>query len=90
MYGSGATATIHTKSRPATKWRKRIGVAVAGEVEFFHKDDKAAALSRLVRGFRRGGDAFNSNLSPLSMVAGSAPSYAYTYIGFGTCCRIAE
>ena len=86
MYGSGATATIHTKSRPATKWRKRIGVAVAGEVEFFHKDDKAAALSRLVRGFRRGNNANNTNLSPLTMNANNAPSNANTNIGFGKYC----
>ena len=50
----------------------------------------AASGKKLVRGFRRGADANASNLSPLTMFAKVAPSYAYANIGFGTCCRIAE
>lgn len=70
---------------PSVKRHTGIGVPAGGEVEFFHKDDKAAALSRLVRGFRRGNNANNTNLSPLTMNANNAPSNANTNIGFGTC-----
>lgn len=41
-----------------------------------------------VRGFCRGYSAGYPVLSPLSMNAGSSPSYAATLVGFGTCCRI--
>ena len=37
----------------------------------------------LVRGFRRGNNANNTNLSPLYVNANYAPSYAITYIAFG-------
>jgi hypothetical protein len=50
----------------------------------------AGSGKKLVRGFRRGYNANGSILSPLTMVANSAPSFAYTGIGFGTCCRMAE
>ena len=49
----------------------------------------APSGKKLVRGFRRG-SASVTNLSPLAIYANNAPSYAYAYIGFGTCCRIAE
>ena len=50
----------------------------------------ASAGKRSVRGFRRGGSASYTYLSPLSMYAGNSPSDARTHIGFGTCCRITE
>ena len=50
----------------------------------------AGSGKKLVRGFRRGLTANNSYLSPLTMTANSAPSFAHTSFGFGTCCRIAE
>ena len=50
----------------------------------------AGSGKKLVRGFRRGSYAYSTNLSPLSMNAGNAPSVAGTSLGFGTCCRIAE
>ena len=50
----------------------------------------ASAGRKSVRGFRRGFSAYNMSLSPLSMGAYISPSIAYTYIGFGTCCRITE
>ena len=71
---------------PSTKRHTGRVVPAGGEVEFFHKDDKAAALSRLVRGFRRGNNANNTNLSPLTMNANNAPSNANTNIGFGKYC----
>lgn len=43
-----------------------------------------------VRAYRRGAYANGSYLSPLSMLAGYAPSYAYAIIAFGTCCQIVE
>ena len=81
----------YEKSRPATKWYMRIGVAVAGEVELFdsrygiatYRNKKAAALM-LVRGWYRGNNANNTNLSPLYVNANNAPSNANTNIGFGT------
>ena len=55
----------------------RIGVAVAGEVE-------TRRLHRqLVRGFLRGNNVNNTNLSPLYVNANNAPSNANTNIGFG-------
>ena len=50
----------------------------------------AGSGKKLVRGFRRGDYANYSVLSPLALYAFIAPSVAYPYIGFGTCCRIAE
>ena len=70
---------------PSVKRHTGIGVPTGGEVEFFHKDDKAAALT-LVRGFRRGNNANNTNLSPLYVNANNAPSNANTNIGFGKYC----
>ena len=55
----------------------RIGVAVAGEVEIrrLHR--------QLVRGFLRGNNVNNTNLSPLYVNANNVPSNANTNIGFG-------
>lgn len=47
-----------------------------------------AAGKKAVRGFRRGHHAISTTLSPLYMYGGYAPSYAYSYIAFGTCVRI--
>lgn len=41
-----------------------------------------------VRGFRRGNNANNNILSPLTMNANNAPSNANTNIGFGNCMLI--
>ena len=48
----------------------------------------AAAGRKSVRGCRRGPYAFDTNLSPLTMIAYSSPSGAATYIGGGTCCSL--
>lgn len=48
----------------------------------------ARAGKKSVRGFRRGAYVNSAYLSPLCVVANLAPSPAYTFIGFGTCCRI--
>jgi hypothetical protein len=45
----------------------------------------ASANKKAVRGFRRGNNANNTNLSPLTMNANNAPSNSNTNIGFGTC-----
>lgn len=50
----------------------------------------ASAGKRSVRGFLRGYIANYARLSPLAMYAVNSPSFANTYIGFGTCCRISE
>ena len=50
----------------------------------------AGSGKKLVRGFRRGGNASNAAMSPLTLYAVNAPSYAGTSIGFGTCCRIVD
>lgn len=50
----------------------------------------AGSGKKSVRGFRRGLSAYNAYLSPLYVYANYSPSYAGSYIGFGTCCRIAE
>ena len=50
----------------------------------------AGSGKKLVRGFRRGYIAHTTALSPLCVNASNTPSSTYTYIGFGTCCRIAE
>ena len=38
-------STIHEKSMPSVKRHREIGVPAGGEVEFFYKNDKAAALT---------------------------------------------
>ena len=45
---------------------------------------------RSVRGFLRGSYAVSAYMSPLFVVAYLAPSNSLAYLGFGTCCRIAE
>ena len=50
----------------------------------------ASSGKKSVRGFRRGSSADGTNRSPLTMNASIAPSSAYSYIGFGTCCRIVD
>ena len=50
----------------------------------------APAGKKFVRGFLRGYNASNSNLSPLSLFAGYAPSYTIASLAFGTCCRIVD
>ena len=48
----------------------------------------AAAGKKQVRGFRRGYNAVTTYLSPLTVNAYNAPSFAFTNLGFGTCVRI--
>ena len=48
----------------------------------------APAGKKGVRGFRRGGNANDPYLSPLSLYGSNSPSYANSYIGFGTCCSL--
>ena len=48
----------------------------------------APAGKKGVRGFRRGINANNAYLSPLTMNGYNSPSYADSYIGFGTCCSL--
>ena len=54
----------------------------------------AAAIDRSVRGFRRGNNANNSNLSPFTMNGNNSPSNSNTNIGFVTprqssvCCDV--
>ena len=50
----------------------------------------ASAGKKSVRGFLRGISAGNTVLSPLPVYAYYSPSLSYSYIGFGTCCRISE
>ena len=50
----------------------------------------ASAGKKSVRGFLRGAGASDTVLSPLTLGANVSPSYAYSAVGFGTCCRIAE
>jgi hypothetical protein len=52
--------------------------------------NNASAGKKSVRGFRRGVGAAAAALSPLGVSANGSPSYAYSNLGFGTCCRIAE
>lgn len=47
------------------------------------RQGKKAATLTLVRGFRRGNNANNTNLSPLYVNANNAPSNANTNIAFG-------
>ena len=69
---------------------KRIGVAVVSEVELRHPPlwRRAAKTKRqlhpAVRGFLRGNNANNTNLSPLYVNGNNAPSNANTNIAFGT------
>ena len=55
-----------------------------------YDSQSSAAGLRSVRGCRRGSYAGYANLSPCSVNASVAPSNANTYIGFGTCVRIAK
>ena len=48
----------------------------------------APSGKKSVRGFRRGNYAHYTYLSPLTINAPDSPSFAYSYIAFGTCCRI--
>lgn len=50
----------------------------------------ASAGKLSVRGFLRGYNAGYSGLSPLTLNANSSPSYTYSNVGVGTCCRISE
>ena len=59
-----------------------------GAYNWYDSKSSAAGL-RSVRGFRRGYAAY-ANLSPCTVYAFSAPSYANPIIGFGTCVRIAK
>lgn len=62
---------------PQAKGCERIGVAACGEVEtrWLHRT--------LVRGWRRGNNANNTNLSPLYVNANNSPSNTNTNIGVG-------
>ena len=60
-----------------------------GKYNYF-SGSAAGTGKKLVRGFRRGGNAINARLSPLFVNANNAPSSAYALIGFGTCCRIVD
>ena len=60
-----------------------------GAYNLYDSQSSAAGL-RSVRGFRRGIVANIAYLSPCTVDAHSAPSNAYTFIGFGTCVRIAK
>ena len=51
---------------------------------------KPAAGTKSSRGFLRGAYALNTNLSPLFVYGYYAPSVAFTYLGFGTCCQIVD
>ena len=50
----------------------------------------ASSGKKVVRGFRRGGYANLSYLSPLAMRAAFAPSNSYTYVAFGTCVEVVD
>ena len=72
--------------------RKRIGVAAVGEVDARQwsrrprRDHRVTRqLHCTVRGFRRGNNVNNTNLSPLYVNANNAPSNANTNIAFGNC-----
>lgn len=60
-----------------------------GAYNWYDSQSSAAGL-RSVRGFRRGHNAYNASLSPCAVSANVAPSGASSYIGFGTCVRIAK
>ena len=65
---------------------ERIGVAAVGEVDDALSIYKAAQpfpLKLSVRGFRRGNNANNGNLSPLALNANNSPLNANSNIGFG-------
>lgn len=60
-----------------------------GAFNWYDSKSSAAGL-RSVRGFRRGFGASSASLSPCTVNARNAPSNALTFIGFGTCVRIAK
>lgn len=60
-----------------------------GKYNYF-SGDNASAGKKAVRGFRRGGNANVTVLSPLSVFGGGAPSVTGTYLAFGTCVRIED
>lgn len=60
-----------------------------GAYNWYNSQSSAAGL-RSVRGFRRGSNALYAYLSPCTVSASGAPSYAGTFFGFGTCVRIAK
>ena len=49
---------------------------------------KANAGTRSVRGFRRGGNAYSSNLSPFTLHGHISPSDSGSNFGFGTCVQV--
>ena len=59
-----------------------------GAYNWYDSQSSAAGL-RSVRGFRRGYASF-ADLSPCTVFASNAPSFANTGFGFGTCVRIAK
>lgn len=67
------------KSRPATRRTWESEYPSAGEVE------RRQLHRSAVRGFRRGNNVNNTNLSPLYVNANNAPSNANTNIAFGNC-----
>lgn len=65
---------------------EQIGVAAVGEVDdaiCIYKAAQPFPAKLSVRGFRRGNNANNSNLSPLTLNANNSPSNANSNIGFG-------
>lgn len=60
-----------------------------GAFNWYDSKSSAAGL-RSVRGFRRGYYAYAAALSPCTVNANHAPSYANSFLGFGTCVRIAK
>ena len=77
--GSGVTA--ENEIQASIQRHKRRAVAGAGEVEFIEQE--GGCTVRSVRGFRRGNNANNSNLSPLTMNANNSPANTNSNIGFG-------
>ena len=67
---------------PTAKGHMRIGVAAIGDVEF---ERTTRQLHWLVRAFRRGNNANNTNLSPLYVNANNAPSNTNANYAFGNC-----
>ena len=60
-----------------------------GAYNWYYSASHTAGL-RSVRGFRRGSNANFAGLSPCTVSANDAPSYAGSNVGFGTCVRIAK
>ena len=56
----------------------------------YYNGGNASEGKKLVRGFRRGNVVNSTGLSPLFVFAANAPSFAYTGVGFGTCCRVVD